>query len=520
MMRNVTTTHDPTATDAPGTCAGRPGDAPQTRRILLQTVGTGRRPDPARPSDAGNPVWEALAWIVRDQRPDILIQFCTWKTLRETVPLFEACLGADRPVVMRRFVGATEVSDDCTECRDEGMEEDVAALFGAYVSIIDLVHSQHPGAELAADFTSGTKPMSCALALAATARRSSHLLYATGPRDASGRVTATTGSTSLSPGGILADRHLGELGRLFDQGEYAAVASQAGDLLPSLPTGTSAAERAWSLQLMAQALAAWDRFAWKKFAAEILPANRWHKVAPRLHAAGWNIARIEQQRLLVDRCRKDPMSPERLVDLLCNVDRCMHRSRYDDAVARLYRLLEYIAQVRFGRLTGRVFGGGKTPTKDVPPVQVRILAPEWFTRRRANVTFKTVHLGLDDAFRVLEEAGDPVARHFTARCDAPKGYRTGPLGQGLDARNSSLLAHGDVAVEREKAQVLHAEVRDLLRMHLTTAIRPMSAAAHASCGASPGIAAGPAPDAADDHAFEAMVESMTFVRCPWAGVVR
>lgn len=441
-------------------------------RILIQTVGTGQLPDPARPGDRGHPVWEALARVIRESAPDVLVQVCSVRTLRETVPrIIDALDGGDGAADVRRYVGAERADAGmsvASEVSGPAIEDDVNALFSACCDIMDGLLAEFPGATIQADFTSGTKAMSAALVAAATQRGVSSLLYAVGERDRGGRVTSTTGIVKLAPGAFMLDRTALELGRLFNEGQYDAVGRQATSMRSLAPEGTTVRLRLETLRIMASFYGAWDRFEWKRATHTDLPRNRLPKITPQLAAAGWDVERLAAQWAFANTCANEPMSLERLADLLANSARCMDRGRYDDAVARLYRLAEYIAQVRFHPISGRDFGEGRSPTRLVPAQLVARLAPSWYAERVSRTgppRAGAFNLGMDDAFRVLAESGDPVGQAYVARCDGPKGPRTGPLGSGLNSRNESLLAHGGTPVGQAICARMWEEVRGVLEVH-------------------------------------------------------
>lgn len=164
-------------------------------KILLQTVGTGRDPNPnpaPKPPkpDPGNPVWEALAFTVQEIKPDRLIQLCSEKTARETIPKFLAEVGT---LTTERHEITSPDPDD------------VEKLAFQYGEELDRLRREFPEAEFYADYTSGTKPMSAALLAAAISRGIPQVCYATGIRDAGGRVTQTTGLQTLHTGERQAD---------------------------------------------------------------------------------------------------------------------------------------------------------------------------------------------------------------------------------------------------------------------------------------------------------------------------
>jgi CRISPR-associated protein (TIGR02710 family) len=114
-------------------------------------------------------------------------------------------------------------------------------------------------------------------------------------------------------------------------------------------------------------------------------------------------------------------------DLLDNARRRAAEHRHDDAVARLYRAIEAIAQIRLRE------NHGVSDTKAVPLDQLpETLRQEWTSRARDGA----VMLGLRDAYRLLNELGDELGRQFVD-CGLDDEERS-----PLVARNASILAHG------------------------------------------------------------------------------
>ncbi len=417
------------------------------RKVLIQTVGTG---------GPNNPVWEALAFTIGRCRPDVLVQWCSRKTLRETVPRIDELLsGKDRPGDVRR-----------EQCADE---DDFNALADEYLGSLDRLLREFPVARIEMDFTSGTKPMSVAAAAAAVARRIPQLHYAVGERDDSGRARKTTQLRSLSPAALVADRTLQELGLLFNKGQFAAVSQQAGELAPRLDPG-SQQNRARALHLLADAYGHWDRFDWGKAFSKL---REYRKIESAL--LEWDTAMIGRQVSHLRTCDKKVYSAERLVDLLANTNRCIAHGRYDDAVARLYRLMEYIGQARFVRLvTPR---DQNNPTKHVPLATLGQLAPVNARRLDAKSRDGKVDIGLGDTIYVLAEAGDPIGRSMKQRYDPEgdgAGNARGPLANLLQSRNNSLLAHGTSPVREKVATELRDIAAAVLEEHLEMDGQPLS----------------------------------------------
>ena len=435
-------------------------------RVLIQTVGTG---------GPHNPVWEALVFSVRECRPDVLVQWCSKETLEKTVPRFEACLGkADRPGEIRR-----------SACADP---DNVDSLVLDYLAQIDSLRAEFPNAVLEVDFTSGTKPMSAAAVAAAVARRLPQLHYAVGPRDESGRVVKTESLMSLDTGQMVAERLLCELGGLFNRGQFTAVCAQAESLVPDLIAPTLRA-RAESLAYLAKVYELWDRFAWDKAFCLLRDYEKREKKSRCLSCAGWDCQKLAVQLAHVKRCKDGNVRPQRLADLLANAKRRIDQGRYDDAAARLYRLTEYIAQVRF-----RVQFGIPKPDNPTSNVDIEVLARH--APRLAETLGKEsplvesrLTLGLRHTIDALAEAQDPIGRLMKDRYDAPNpdAKGKGPLGELLDARNQSLLAHGAQPIQEQVATALCEEVTAILAEHFRIA----------------------------DIELAELLKAATFLACPW-----
>jgi CRISPR-associated protein (TIGR02710 family) len=133
-------------------------------------------------------------------------------------------------------------------------------------------------------------------------------------------------------------------------------------------------------------------------------------------------------------------SRARAVDLLANARRRQAEARYDDAVARLYRATEVIAQARL-REALNIGETGAVPLDRLP----ESLRAEFASRRRDD---GTVFLGLQDDYRVLQALGAPLGQRFYDLGLADR--QRSPL----TARNQSILAHGFEAASERTFAVL------------------------------------------------------------------
>lgn len=129
---------------------------------------------------------------------------------------------------------------------------------------------------------------------------------------------------------------------------------------------------------------------------------------------------------------KNKASRELVMDVLGNAERRAVEGRFDEAVARLYRVLEawaqYVLQSEYGITTGAV-------QRDQVP---RPLQEQWW---QGDDT-KPKKIGLEDAYTLLREKGYPLGDAFVEI------VHDGPKARGaLAARNMSILAHGFEPVE-------------------------------------------------------------------------
>ncbi len=122
-------------------------------------------------------------------------------------------------------------------------------------------------------------------------------------------------------------------------------------------------------------------------------------------------------------------------DLVANAERRAREGKYDDAVTRLYRATEMVAQVRFLKKPL------ECTTSEVPVEKVPELVREEFCQRYFDPPTGKLRLPLYAAFRLLKAAGAPEGEEFFAREEAFKGL--------LNARNYSLLAHGATPIRPE-----------------------------------------------------------------------
>jgi CRISPR-associated protein (TIGR02710 family) len=311
------------------------------------------------------------------------------------------------------------------------------------------------------DFTAGTKCMSAALALVARRWRC-RFSYVGGERRTKGGVgVVETGAErvvySANPWDALGYQAVEQAIGIFNHGGYAAAAALLDNAMKHVDKAEVKRELA-TLKAVVDAYAAWDRFdhdgARQKFddalknrndLYSIFP-NDGHALAKRLEAHRERVARLAAQ---------SEQSIDWIADLVGNAYRRAAEHRFDDAVARLYRVFEALAQVRL------CAEHGIADTKKVSLEQLpEALRSEWANRGRDGRTFM---LALQDAYRVLKEFGDELGTAFFT-CGLAVDFNNPDAQKSpLAARNNSILAHGFQAVGSRTYEELRESLMKLLR---------------------------------------------------------
>ncbi len=377
------------------------------RRGMALTVGTGTRPD----SDIVAPLIKSI----RDANPDVAMLVTTDASSPHAADL-QRRFGRPHP----RWEEQRLASPD-----------EIGAAFRGCLNALRRVMALGVQAEdLTVDYTTGTKTMTTALGLAAVALRCGALRYITGERVHGVVVAGTERFMSTPPTAVLAVTELQRAEDLIHALQFrqaAELCRQANDILLE----KADCERREALIVASEAYEAWDRFrhheAKKKLerlaALQNVPADlRVQEELPsRLHKVGDAVYR--------GRC-----TPDLVADLVANSERRLIEGRWDDAVARLYRATEMLAQMVL-RQRHNVDTGDLQPDQLPDTARTALFSTPGSAEEHV--------IGLERAYRLLEVLGEPLGERFRAA-------ETGvwPL---LQARNQSILAHGTKPVDAREA---------------------------------------------------------------------
>lgn len=302
--------------------------------------------------------------------------------------------------------------------------------------------------QLIVDFTGGTKCMTAALAVHAH-RWPCLFSYVGGSERTKGGTGVVVSSweqivQTPNPWDSLGFQAVEEYITLFDQHAYGAASKLLHRVRCNI-RDSRRKEEITSLVNLATAYNDWDRFDHRRsldklnltFKSEnnlavALGQNLWQRIAPtvRSHQA--------YLRELIDAA---PPSSQLVLDLIANAKRRGDEGRTDDAVARLYRAIESIAQVALKEKY-------QINTSSVMIEQLPESLRETFSSKLKNGVVK---LALQDAYSVLKAFGDDVGSRFS---DLGLAVNDESNSSPLTARNQSILAHGFQRVGEEVYQQL------------------------------------------------------------------
>lgn len=302
------------------------------------------------------------------------------------------------------------LADDCFEMRVVPSDEMDRTAAEMRTAVVELLKTR-PNHRFVADYTGGTKTMAAALAIVALEFNDVELQIVAGARPDLTRTADGTGRASVASVRALRLRqamiqHLDGWRRF----SYDEAAEGLEAIRVSIDTP---GERHLSFAgALSRALARWDCFDhpgaldlivyFRPRVMELYP-----KLVPNLNL----LTRESSKR-----------EPARLYDLWLNAQRRAEQGRYDDAVARWYRLIEWTAQWQIG-----VYLGAETkdfPAEELP--QGVVIAPDQDGKIKVPL-LKSWEI-------VAAKLGEPWEEFF--------GKHRAALVDLVQVRNNSICAHG------------------------------------------------------------------------------
>ncbi|MBC7343914.1 MAG: TIGR02710 family CRISPR-associated protein [Clostridia bacterium] len=345
------------------------------------------------------------------------------------------------------IVEATKLAKDQYTIVPLSNPDDLEGCFEIMLEKLSEAEERFKPTEKLADYTGGTKSMNAALVLAALFL-GWDLALVTGPRGDLEKVRdGTETPMRVNTANIKAAFLLPQIKALYEAHQYSAAAIIVQDILRLPGLSFEQQQNFLNLNALLQALSRWEMFRYPEAKSALSPLNRFF---PELTVVLADLAETDED---------GKPSYNHVADLLENARRRAEEGRFDDAIIRLYRAIEFLAQARL--LAAYGIDAGNVDLSKVPEP----LAGELRSRAREG---KPVDVGLFDAFRILSALNDPVGKLFREKWED----RIKDL---LGLRNKSILIHGYRAATEEEWNRAHAmacafleEAAKTLRIKLVT----------------------------------------------------
>jgi CRISPR-associated protein (TIGR02710 family) len=295
-------------------------------------------------------------------------------------------------------------------------------------------HARGSEYSVVVDYTGGTKTMSAALALQAHPWDCTFAYVGGSERTKNDLGVVVSGTEQVThvqnPWDALGCQAVEDAITLFDQAAYGAAAQLLKGAFARVQDPVRKRELN-SLRTLADAYDAWDRFQHRdagRLLGDVIKGENDLRCLFGADRADALLDQVSGHRAYLENLAVVPgVTRERVLDLLANARRRFDERRLDDAVARLYRAIEALAQARL-REAHCIADTGHVPFDRLPtPLRDTMAA-----RARDGVLF----FGLQDDYAFLQSTDDDLGRRFHElglddRERSP-----------LTARNQSILAHG------------------------------------------------------------------------------
>ena len=393
------------------------------KTILLCTVGGSHEP---------------ILTSIRENQPDFVCFICSGKDPNTGKPGSDVQIKEEGSVIKRhRSDGTPTLPNIPTQAELDESDYEIITIptddpdeaFKSISQYVQELTQQHNAPYLIADYTGGTKSMSVALTLAAVENEAVELRLVTGARTNLEGVASGTERTDLVS--VEAIRVKRDVNRFIGAWRYFAYNEAAKGFAGIKPRNRELAGKVRVLQKLSEAFDAWDRFNHQEAADIIEPYRR--QVAPSHKHLLNSIKSLKE--------KSECQTPARLWDLWFNALRRAEQGRFDDAVARLYRLLEWMAQ---WLLQDRC----KINTADVP---IDRIPPDISVMPNKKGQYQ---VGLINAWKLVGHClADSLAGQFSKD-------KLDDLQNQIKLRNNSILAHGDKPIGKQDWQRFETWIED------------------------------------------------------------
>lgn len=321
--------------------------------------------------------------------------------------------------------------------------EDVREIFKVILGVLsDLIKKEIPQQNIILDYTTGTKAMSAAAVLAGIKGKVQNLKYISVKRDENRRVIPGTEKIiAVEPTEIMVSYSIDLVINLIKEFRFDSALRLLENIDERL-LAPREGEVVKNLKFVAQAYDRWDKFDHKRFAGEYAkirfnePEIREFKVEEDIPGLVLGIGKNIEERKITE-----PV----IVDLINNVRRRIKEGKFDDAIARLYRVVELIAQWRLKEKYD-------IETSDVNLERIKSEELKEELQAQKDPKDGKIKIGLKKDYKLLKAEGDELGILFD---------KNAKLQALLEERNNSILAHGLKPISEDLCRSLLNEVEKI-----------------------------------------------------------
>lgn len=373
-------------------------------RILIATVGG---------------FTESLKLAIRHHEPSFIYFVCSKQKPGQT--------GSCRQVFEAKdsIVKELHLPEGTWEIVEVENSDSFSEIFSRVTRLIRELKRKNPGAQIIVDYSGGPKTMSLGAALAGI-EENLGVFFVNGIRDKNGRLIEGTEIVErIEIEDYLIEKFLYTAEALWEGFFYQSAASLTEKFIQTV--SEEKREKLKILFYISRAFGLWDRFQ-HDLALDILkPYGGYEKIKEYLII-------LRKLSYSIDEEKNETKDYLIVVDLLYNAKRRADEKRFEDAIGRIYRALELLAQIRLFKEYG-------ISTADVDPALIPEEVREEYVRRFTDEDGK-LRIPLFAAHKLLCELGDEVWNDWFLRNE-------GLIRRFLQLRNFSFYAHGLKAVDEE-----------------------------------------------------------------------
>jgi len=303
---------------------------------------------------------------------------------------------------------------------------------------IDEIRREHNPDKIIIDYTGGTKSMTAGLAAAALDDGNCEFVLVAGTRSNLDKVTNKTEYVRpIAVCDTIANKNLSQAGALVERYDFAGAVN----ILESTIKLSLSHEKNQYIQTcldICRGFDAWDRF---DHASAYQYLNLYRKY--------FVFYVIPLERIKTD-VENNTLSYLITEDILLNAERRAKQRRYEDAIGRIYRSLELVAQTTLKNQYNQDTGNIAMDLLSLPNEDFKVKL-----KRHQNEENK-VQIGLMMSYELLSELQDPVVQPWYQE-------HKNRIKNFLKYRNDSLFAHGLRAINQDTYETIAPPIIEPLR---------------------------------------------------------